>query len=204
MTDKTSAGNRLRLALLVLLFAAPVLGAYSLYFWLPRDWQPRGHTHQGELINPARPIETPDLQPVDSDSQEGDLLQDKWTLLMMGPSKCDEACAQTLRDTRQVRTALGKNTARVRRVYVATDRADLEALRAWAVEQHPDLELVVAADAQALAGQLVHGGRNPLQHPRDVYLLDPHGNWLMRYTPDVPAKGLLKDLKKLLRLSNIG
>ncbi|MEZ5600135.1 MAG: hypothetical protein R3F36_03615 [Candidatus Competibacteraceae bacterium] len=37
-----------------------------------------------------------------------------------------------------------------------------------------------------------------------VYLLDPLGNLLMRYPVTVNPSGILKDLRRLLRLSEIG
>jgi hypothetical protein len=43
-----------------------------------------------------------------------------------------------------------------------------------------------------------------LRNAHQVYLLDPLGNWLMYYRAEDPPRGILKDLKKLLRLSHIG
>jgi len=40
--------------------------------------------------------------------------------------------------------------------------------------------------------------------PHALYLLDPLGNWLMVYAGDVAARGLHRDLKKLLRVSQVG
>jgi hypothetical protein len=37
-----------------------------------------------------------------------------------------------------------------------------------------------------------------------VYLIDPLGNAMMFYAPDVKSKGMLEDMKRLLRLSSIG
>ncbi len=37
-----------------------------------------------------------------------------------------------------------------------------------------------------------------------IYLVDPLGNLMMKYEADAPQKGLLEDLKKLLKLSHIG
>ena len=40
--------------------------------------------------------------------------------------------------------------------------------------------------------------------PGEVLLIDPLGNLVMRYESGFVAKGLYKDLKRLLKLSNIG
>jgi hypothetical protein len=37
-----------------------------------------------------------------------------------------------------------------------------------------------------------------------IYIVDPHGNLMMSYPASGSARGLLKDLERLLRLSNIG
>jgi hypothetical protein len=37
-----------------------------------------------------------------------------------------------------------------------------------------------------------------------VYLVDPLGNLMMSYALDARPKGMLEDLKKLLRLSHVG
>ncbi len=208
MTEELHAHGRGRrkLVLLILLFSAPVISAYALYFWAPRDLQPEGRTNQGHLIAPARPLDKLSLHALDGQRLDDTLFKKKWTLLLVGPSACDEACTRVLYDTRQVRTALGKNTLRVQRVYVATDRGRVEDLQALLAREHPDLKLVVAEGAEVYATdrQFSANGRSPLKNANDIYLIDPLGNWLMYYTPQDPASGMLKDLKKLLRLSNIG
>ena len=37
-----------------------------------------------------------------------------------------------------------------------------------------------------------------------IYIVDPHGNLMMSYPAAGSARGLLTDLERLLRLSNIG
>jgi hypothetical protein len=41
------------------------------------------------------------------------------------------------------------------------------------------------------------------QAPR-VYLIDPLGNLMMSYAAEAKPKGMLEDMKRLLRLSSIG
>lgn len=208
MTEETPVrgSGRRKLLLLIALFSAPVIGAYALYFWAPQNLQPEGRTNKGHLVAPARPLEKFSLHALDGKRLDETLFSQKWTLLLIGPSACDEACTKVLYDTRQVRTALGKNTLRVQRVYVATDRGRVEDLQKQFALEHPDLKLVVAEGAEVYATDRHFSvdGRSPLKSPNDIYLLDPLGNWLMYYTPQDPPGGMLKDLKKLLRLSNIG
>ncbi len=37
-----------------------------------------------------------------------------------------------------------------------------------------------------------------------IYLIDPLGNLMMSYAPGAKPKGMLEDMKRLLRLSQIG
>lgn len=208
MLDDTAsrARGRRKLLLLLVLFAAPVVAAYTLYFWAPQGWQPQGRTNQGQLVTPPRPMVELALQDLAGQRVDQGVFADKWTLLMLGPAACGDICQQRLYDTRQVRTALGKNTLRVQRILLLTDQDGAQALQQNLAVEHPDLKLLAAEGGQlaAVIQQFTTPERDPLQNPDDIYLLDPHGNWLMVYRPEDPAKGLLKDLKKLLRLSNIG
>jgi hypothetical protein len=44
----------------------------------------------------------------------------------------------------------------------------------------------------------------PFELGQGIYVVDPLGNIMMYYSKDFVGKELLKDLKKLLRTSNIG
>jgi hypothetical protein len=37
-----------------------------------------------------------------------------------------------------------------------------------------------------------------------VYVVDPLGNFMMSYAANAEARGMLKDLKRLLKISQIG
>jgi len=197
MTDtQTRRGRRLFLVLAVLFFA-PVISAYLFYFVFP-DWQPEGKTHHGQLIAPARPL--PELvlrdaqgQPIGTSAFHG-----KWSLLYLGGEQCPKSCQDKLFEMRQIRTLLNQDRGRVQRVYAAPSDGALTAARAaLKAEVHPDLVYLDVSGS---------GLREFLQ-PQDadaVYLLDPHANWLMVYPAVGDYQGILKDLKKLLRLSQIG
>jgi hypothetical protein len=115
-------------------------------------------------------------------------------LVFIGDGRCDQRCQQALYDTRQVRLALDRDMKRVQRVFIATGECcQLQELS----RAHPDLIVVRAAPENgALLAQLPSSG--------SVYLVDPLTNLVMRYGSQVPAKGLLEDLKRLLKLSQIG
>jgi hypothetical protein len=128
-------------------------------------------------------------------------LKGKWTLLYLGAGDCAAGCRTELYNTRQVRAALGAERERVQRVFLAEGACcDLE----WLGAQQPDLITVQAgAEAAPLTAILEHAGRSTPAADR-VYLIDPLGNLMMCYAADARPKGMLEDLKKLLRLSHVG
>jgi hypothetical protein len=65
--------------------------------------------------------------------------------------------------------------------------------------EHPDLRVLTRAEGAPLRGQLPAG-----VDARTVLLIDPLGNLMMRFDPDVEPDGILEDLEKLLKLSQVG
>jgi hypothetical protein len=203
MTAQHASDRRPRRQLigLALLFFAPLGLAFYLYYG-DGTWHPGGHVNAGELVEPARPLPSLALPRLDAGSTDANFLKGKWTLLHIGLGPCDANCRTRLYDTRQVRLALDRNMQRVQRVFIAdADCCDARFLR----EQHPDLIAIRAGAETAPLLALLPGpdSSSPGAAPR-VYLIDPLGNLMMFYAPDVKSKGMLKDLERLLRLSSIG
>jgi cytochrome oxidase Cu insertion factor (SCO1/SenC/PrrC family) len=181
-----------------LLFFAPL--GLSFYLYYAQEWHPGGRVNAGKLIEPPRPLPAVNLPLIGGGEARPQLLKGKWTLLYVQRGSCDEACGKRLYDTRQVRLALDRETNRVQRVLIAdADCCDLKELQA----AHPDLIMVRAsAAAQPLLSLLPADAG--VRNSRRVYLIDPLGNAMMFYEPDSKPKGMLEDLKRLLRLSSIG
>jgi cytochrome oxidase Cu insertion factor (SCO1/SenC/PrrC family) len=185
---------RLKLVLLAVLFFAPVIGAIGIFFYAP-EWF-SGRVNYGTLVSPARPV--PDLALADAAGAPApEALRHKWSLVYLARATCDETCNARLVLTRQVRLALNEKRVRVQRVYVAPDAAAAARAKAELSAEHPDLVVVVGA------GPAAQDFFQPTD-PQALYLLDPLGNWLMVYTGVVEHKGLHRDLKKLLRISQVG
>jgi cytochrome oxidase Cu insertion factor (SCO1/SenC/PrrC family) len=185
---------------LALLFFAPLGLAFYLYYGHPA-WHPGGRVNAGVLIEPPRPLPALVLPLLDSGNTDPNFLIGKWTLLFAGFGPCAEPCRARLYDTRQVRLALDRDMKRVQRVFIAdTDCCDARLLR----DAHPDLIMIRASPAIVpLLSLLPMENPGAAQSPR-VYLIDPLGNLMMFYAADVKPKGILEDLKRLLRLSSIG
>lgn len=191
----TVVRNRAQFLLLAALFFGPLFGAVGLYFLAP-DWAPQSRVNHGELINPARPLPEIVLRDAQGEPLEQTPLRGRWDYVYLAQADCDARCEETLFEIRQVHALLNDKRERVRRVYVAPDVAAAERAQTQLAVTHPDLVIVVddGALAKFFAGS----------DPQALYLVDPLGNWLMTYPGRSDYKGILKDIKRLLRISQIG
>lgn len=183
--------SRGKLLMLVSVFVVPVVAAYLAYF----GWRPAGHTNYGELLK-ATPLQqtqgtAPDGQPYPLES-----LQGKWVMVRLGPAQCDADCVQQLYLMRQTRLTQGKAQARIERLWVLTDAAMPDAAL---LQDHPGLQ-VWRPDHPAFIEQF------PVSPNRagHIYLIDPLGNLMLRFPENPDPKGMMKDLKLLLKASQIG
>lgn len=176
--------SRRTLLALVVLFAAPLGGAFLLYYG--SGWRPSNHTNHGQLIAPVVPV--PDA-----------LLRGKWSLVVIGAGEagCDAGCRDALVYARQTWLSLGKLTPRVQRVLLGGEGCcDASYLQ----HEHAGLLTMPAAAAGGSTLRLLF----PAPQERTLYVVDPLGNLMMRYDVRDKPSGLRDDLKKLLELSHIG
>jgi cytochrome oxidase Cu insertion factor (SCO1/SenC/PrrC family) len=181
------------------MFFGPLALSFFLYYGRV-NWHPGGRVNAGVLIDPARPLPELSLPLLASGQTDTKFLTHKWTFLYVQHGRCDAECVKHLYDTRQVRIALDREMNRVQRVFIADrDCCDLAALH----EAHPDLiGVAVAPSAEPLLALLPASPGTINSHR--IYLIDPLGNLMMYYAPEANPKGLLEDMKRLLRLSSIG
>jgi len=203
MTGPSAQDRRQRRVLigLALMFLAPLALAFYLYYGHV-TWRPGGRVNAGALVEPARPLPALALPLLGAGNTDPNFLKGKWTLLYVGSGPCSEACRIRLYQTRQVRLALDRDMNRVQRVFIAgAGCCDAGFLH----EQHPDLITIRAgADADAAPLLALLPGRDASAPLQPVYLIDPLGNLMMVYSGDMKPKGMLEDMKRLLRLSSIG
>ncbi|WP_310568250.1 hypothetical protein [Hydrogenophaga sp.] len=187
---KTRAG-RWKMIALLLVSASPVIASYFTYYVV----RPEGRRNYGELINPQRPL--PALAGVDAQGRSAPLtgLKDQWLLISVADSACDELCQKHLYLQHQLREGLGKERDRLDWVWLRTDALRLtEPLKAATAAA-----TVLQVDAQALAGWLQPAAGQRLQD--HLYVVDPIGNWMMRFPANADPKQIKRDLDRLLRAS---
>lgn len=185
---------RLKLLGLLLVCVAPVAASYFMYYVV----RPEGRKNFGELIQPQRPM--PELATLNIDGKPGQLtdLKRQWLLVSVAPAACDAACEQNLYFQRQIREALGREKDRLDWVWLVTDQAHVRPALRSGVGAADVLRLDPAALAQWLQPQAGHGLAEHL------YVVDPMGNWMMRFPANLDAPGAARakrDVERLLRAS---
>lgn len=193
--------SRIQLLLIFGLFLIPPVGAWVAWQYLG-DHGVEATTNAGTLVSPARPVRIEGLQSADGGQFDGSSLRGRWTYVVFAPEGCDERCQQQLYLTRQVRMAMSKDIRRVQRLLVLGISPDADLMKRLDSE-HSDLEWVVQDTVDGVFARQFNGAGytgNGVQY----FLLDPLGNLMMFYDLSTPTKGMMKDLQKLLKISQIG
>jgi hypothetical protein len=194
MQDVRARGRR-TLLIVAAVFLLPVAVAFTLYYG--KLWRPANSASKGVLIDPARPLTVAGLRNADGASAGADVFAGKWTLIYIGDGRCDADCRTALVFGRQSRLALNNEMTRVQRVFLATENCcDTD----YFTREQAGLLAYDASspEAAALLAQF------PADRTHTLFIVDPLGNLMMSHDASQTTKGLLSDLKKLLKLSHIG
>lgn len=198
---KQNSHTRLMLVLLAAVFIVPILIAWIMYQNLDSWWSGTTANH-GELITPARPIPDTQLHNAKGEPFESDFLKHKWTLIIFSPEECDPTCRENLYKTRQIRILLKRDQVRVQRLYI-TSEALPQAVYKELKEAHSDL-LVARVPENSMAEVTTLFEPDHKSTGGSIYLVDPLGNYMMRYPPEASPKMMLQDMKRLLEVSRVG
>jgi hypothetical protein len=181
--------------LVVAVCAAPIIASYFMYYVV----RPEGRTNYGQLINPS--VAMPTMVTVSLDGKTSDLaqLKDQWLLVSVAGGACGPACERHLYLQRQMREALGRDKERLDWVWLIPDDAPVPAALTPALQGARDTVYVLRVREAALAGWLKPADGGTLAD--HLYVVDPMGQWMMRFPKDADPKKMQKDLNKLMRAS---
>ena len=118
----------------------------------------------------------------------------KWSLIfVVRGNTCDEACNEILHLIRQTRISLNQDSSRVMNIVITDQKNDdIEGL---IKAEYKNINKLI--DPKLLDNKLLNNGT--------LYISDPLGNIFMFYNKEnLNFKGLRKDLKKVLKISQIG
>lgn len=172
-------------------FVMPVVAAYLAYWGM----RPSGHANYGDLLE-ATLLGQTEGRVLEGHPFNLEALRGKWVMVHVGNARCNAECAQQLYLMRQVRITQGKEQSRIERLWVVTDSKIPDDRL---LQEHPGLRVWHPAEA-AFAEQFP-AAQNRADH---IYLVDPLGNLMLRFPVQPDAKGMMKDLKLLLKASQVG
>ncbi len=177
--DRTARNRKLLLAMFAIAFFT--LGSSWLLFYLAQDGGVWGTTNKGTFVDP--PVTAADLELLQANGQP--LLEGQtWWLWVVSDGVCAEDCAEAVFQMRQLHVLLNKDMDRVQRGLVTRPGAEQPVLA-----EYPKL-----VPLQGSLEGLVNG----------IYIVDPIGNLVLYYPWSDGGRPVLDDLKKLLKLSQIG
>jgi hypothetical protein len=189
MSGVAGGKGRAQLLLVAVVFFGPLLGAAWLYY-KGDSLQPDARANHGALLEPI--VNLHDLAPGSA------VLEHRaWLLLYPNDGACGDDCRKALYTIRQSRLMLGKEMDRIKRVFLhGAEPPDT----LFIAEEHKGLITLQDAALRAVLENkkpdtLVGGG---------YYLIDPHGNLVLYFRPDIDPREMVDDIKRLLKLSRIG
>ncbi|CAI8966733.1 MULTISPECIES: hypothetical protein [Pseudomonas] len=176
--------GRMQLLLILLGVIGPMIlatGMYKLNFWVPE-----GRSYHGELIGNGQTRADIGVQ-----TQE-----ERWQILVTAPKDCAVDCQQLVYLARQIQIGLGRDASRASHA-LATAQTLNSDYETKLQREYPQLQRY----SLDLPAYTKGAQSNDAPH---LWIIDPHGNLVLRYDPSVKGKDLLNDLRHLLKLSNIG
>ena len=176
--------GRWQLILILMMVIGPMALAtfmYKLQFWVPDS-----RSYHGELIGNGQTRADIGVQ---AD-------QDRWQLLVTAPTACAADCQQLVYLARQLQISLGRDASRASHALAGAQPLSTE-YEAKLKAEYPQLQRY-SLDLSTFTRNAAAPGEAQL------WIVDPHGNLVLRYDARVKGKDLLNDLRLLLKLSNIG
>ena len=179
----------------LLVCAAPVVASYVTYYVI----RPEARRNFGDLIEPQRPMVALPTMTLDGNVGDMSALKGQWLLVSVAGGACGDKCEKNLYLQRQLRESLGKEKGRLDRVWLVNDSAPVAIALTSALAD----AAVLRVDPTSLLRWLEPGATHKL--PDHLYVVDPLGNWMMRFPADLDAVAAAKakrDLDRLLRASS--
>lgn len=173
-------GSRAQFLAIVAIAVASLLAACALFAVL-RGGSRLPTSNRGTFVDPPMTVEALVLRRSDGTAFDP---AGAWWLWVVPGGPCAATCDAALHELRQLHVLLNRDAVRVRRALVSNDPGDERRVRRY-------------RRLQVLSGNLAG-------LERGVYIVDPHGNLVLRYPLADPGEAVLDDLERLLKVSQIG
>lgn len=188
-TPKSRVTGRLQLLLILAIVIGPMVLATAMYYG--NFWVPESRNYHGELLGNGENLQSLGIS---------DAADKRWQLLVTAPNACADDCKELVFLARQINIGLNREATRATHTLATSQPVssdyDNQLKREYPQLTQHSLDLSAyqktlrQTDAKADAAQL--------------WIVDPHGNLVLRYDSSNNGKETLKDLQHLLKLSRIG
>ncbi|MGK0169053.1 MAG: hypothetical protein ACI9W2_000772 [Gammaproteobacteria bacterium] len=201
--NRTRNQGRWTLVAIAAIFALPIVVAW----WLNVSPGALSNStpHSGTLVPHAPNLDEGKLRALGGEPLAEQIFTDKWSLISINPdSQCKSPCTHALYVSGQVRLAMGREITRVQRVLVQ-QTGESDAVRSFLLAtQTAEAGLAVVEGAPGWLTQVKQVLPTNAALDEYLYVADPQGRLVVFYPLSDDPKGLIKDLKRLLRYSKIG
>lgn len=199
--SKQLTRNRQLILILMAMTFVPFIIAWVLS--KNTDWlSSSASTNNGNLIIPAVTTERSELSGFDQFSMDNlSELNRHWVMVNVIPGQqCNEICREAIVKTRQLRLMMNKDLTRIRRLVLLLEPVNPELAEKWWQDDSRLLRAKPNVGLMEKIQKITHG-----KVPDGILLLmDPFGNLMMHYGTGFDPYAVKADLKKLLRISQIG
>jgi len=194
---KTLFWNRLQLILILLVFTAPIVGAFF--------YKPTVFNNYGDLYSPARPVANlvMSANAIDGSTAkvELDSFRRQWVFLIIANTKCAKPCEDNILKMRQLRFMQNEDMKRIRTIFLHTNLSPIRAKDLMA-KYSPVEVYTTSFDAYDEWTQILKIEDAPVEAQQDrFYIIDPAGNLVISYPATADPYSIEKDIKRLLTTS---
>ncbi len=193
--QRRTAIGRVKMLLVLAVCASPVIASYLAYFVI----KPDGRSNYGTLIQPTRTLPVLELQGLDGQPRVSRSLLGQWLLVVVGPADCQAACEKRLYAQRQLREMLGRERDRLDKVWLITGAGQPAPALLSAVEATPAVTVLRVAEPALARWLSPEPGHKLDEH---LYLVDPMGEWMMRFPVEFDPAKVKRDIDRLLRAAS--
>ncbi len=192
--EQRTVSGRMKMLMVMLVCATPIIASYFTYYVI----RPESRRNYGELITPLKEMPQATVHDMKGTALPLSNLKGQWLLVSVSGGACDASCQQNLYFQRQLREVLGKDKDRLDRLWLINDEAPVPSDLQLALNPTQALRM----DAGALQNWLTPATGHALQD--HLYVVDPMGNWMMRFPANMDVTSASKakrDLERLMRAS---
>lgn len=190
--NKNKIKSRIKLVVIFSVFLLPILFAFILQP-LKEDLVEDGSLSHGVLVTPQ--VEMTALADISK-------IKGTWTLLAFAGKHCDKECLDSVYKIQQIRLTQGESSKRVSRMLISNGKLpvkDLENLNPYIGTRFVRLNEEQYKLITSVVEKQIDNGLT-----ENIYLIDPLGYYMMTFSNDLIPKGIIADLRRLLKNSRVG